>query len=106
MGRYDSLAAGWFRRCGVSGLKLPAISLGCWHNFGGAGTGSRGITDEAAFHENCRKMLFAAFDLLWFHGLPSTSPLQVGRPRQTGSQAQDFEARQVREPRSPILASA
>ncbi len=24
-----------FRRCGASGLKLPAISLGLWHNFGG-----------------------------------------------------------------------
>ena len=29
--RYDSLP---YRRCGVSGLKLPAISLGLWHNFG------------------------------------------------------------------------
>lgn len=24
-----------YRRCGRSGLKLPAISLGLWHNFGG-----------------------------------------------------------------------
>ena len=23
-----------YRRCGASGLKLPAISLGLWHNFG------------------------------------------------------------------------
>ena len=23
-----------YRRCGVSGLKLPAVSLGLWHNFG------------------------------------------------------------------------
>ncbi len=30
--RYDSLP---FRRCGASGLALPAISLGLWHNFGG-----------------------------------------------------------------------
>src|SRR5213082_753316 len=29
--RYDSMA---YRRCGRSGLKLPAISLGLWHNFG------------------------------------------------------------------------
>jgi len=28
--RYDIMP---FRRCGVSGLKLPAISLGLWHNF-------------------------------------------------------------------------
>ncbi|GLZ32852.1 glyceraldehyde 3-phosphate reductase [Lentzea sp. NBRC 105346] len=30
--RYDSMS---YRRCGRSGLKLPAISLGLWHNFGG-----------------------------------------------------------------------
>ena len=29
--RYDSMQ---YRRCGKSGLKLPAISLGLWHNFG------------------------------------------------------------------------
>ena len=29
--RYDRMA---YRRCGKSGLKLPAISLGLWHNFG------------------------------------------------------------------------
>jgi L-glyceraldehyde 3-phosphate reductase len=30
--RYDRMQ---YRRCGHSGLKLPAISLGLWHNFGG-----------------------------------------------------------------------
>jgi L-glyceraldehyde 3-phosphate reductase len=29
--RYDSMA---YRRCGRSGIELPAISLGLWHNFG------------------------------------------------------------------------
>ena len=29
--RYDTMI---YRRCGTSGLKLPAISLGLWHNFG------------------------------------------------------------------------
>jgi L-glyceraldehyde 3-phosphate reductase len=29
--RYDSMI---YRRCGRSGLKLPAISLGLWQNFG------------------------------------------------------------------------
>jgi L-glyceraldehyde 3-phosphate reductase len=29
--RYDTMA---YRRCGRSGLKLPALSLGLWHNFG------------------------------------------------------------------------
>jgi L-glyceraldehyde 3-phosphate reductase len=30
--RYDTMQ---YRRCGTSGLQLPAISLGLWHNFGG-----------------------------------------------------------------------
>jgi L-glyceraldehyde 3-phosphate reductase len=33
--RYDAAASGAaFRRCGRSGLELPAVSLGLWHNFG------------------------------------------------------------------------
>ena len=47
--RYDSMD---YRRCGRSGLKLPAISLGLWHNFGG---------DRAL--ENSRVILLRAFDL-------------------------------------------
>jgi L-glyceraldehyde 3-phosphate reductase len=42
---------------------LPAISLGCWHNFGGAGTDSGRHADESAFHESAKQMLFTAFDL-------------------------------------------
>ncbi len=61
--RYDSVPRDWFRRCGRSGLLLPSISLGCWHNFGGAGTDSGHHQEETSFHENCRKMLFTAFDL-------------------------------------------
>src|SRR5205814_3203795 len=60
---YAQLPERWFRRCGQSGLRLPAISLGCWHNFGAPGTGSTGGADEASFHENCRRMLLRAFDL-------------------------------------------
>ncbi len=56
--RYDNAPKNWFRRCGRSGLMLPAISLGCWHNFGGPLEGH----SEADWHENCRRMLFAAFD--------------------------------------------
>jgi len=41
-----------YNRCGNSGLKLPAISLGLWHNFGGVNS-----------LENARKMLHCAFDL-------------------------------------------
>ncbi len=47
--RYDSMI---YRRSGRSGLKLPAISLGLWHNFG--------HTTEPA---RSRDMLFTAFDL-------------------------------------------
>jgi len=47
--RYDSML---YRRCGRSGLKLPTISLGCWHNFG-----------AQANHDEARRMLHRAFDL-------------------------------------------
>ena len=46
--------ASFYRRCGRWGLTLPAISLGCWHNFG-----------TNADHDNARAMLFTAFD----HGI-------------------------------------
>jgi len=60
--RYQKLA---YRRCGRWGLQLPAISLGCWHNFGGAGSDAAGHRNEADFHDNCRAMLRSAFD----HGI-------------------------------------
>jgi L-glyceraldehyde 3-phosphate reductase len=41
-----------YNRCGRSGLKLPAISLGLWHNFAGVDT-----------FENARAMVRRAFDL-------------------------------------------
>ena len=40
-----------YRKCGESGLKLPAVSLGLWHNFG----------DNANFDNMCQ-MCFTAFD--------------------------------------------
>ncbi len=46
--RYDSMQ---YNRCGKSGLKLPAISLGLWHNFGSV--------DD---FENGRKIIHRAFD--------------------------------------------
>ncbi len=46
--RYDSME---YRRCGHSGLVLPAVSLGLWHNFG-----------HVDVLENCRKILHLAFD--------------------------------------------
>jgi L-glyceraldehyde 3-phosphate reductase len=63
VGRYEVNGKDWFRRCGRWGLMLPAVSLGCWHNFGGAGTDAGHHGDEQTLHENCRQMLFAAFDL-------------------------------------------
>jgi L-glyceraldehyde 3-phosphate reductase len=47
--RYEEMQ---YRRCGASGLKLPAISLGLWHNFG----------SERPL-ETCREILLRAFDL-------------------------------------------
>jgi L-glyceraldehyde 3-phosphate reductase len=47
--RYDGRMP--YRRCGRSGLDLPAISLGLWQNFGGADV-----------FENARAMLLRAFD--------------------------------------------
>lgn len=47
--RYETMK---YNRCGRSGLKLPAISLGLWHNFGGVDT-----------FENGRAMIRKAFDL-------------------------------------------
>jgi L-glyceraldehyde 3-phosphate reductase len=63
--RYDDTSPGWFRRCGRSGLHLPAISIGCWHNFGDPGTDAARHADEASLHDNARAMLFTAFD----HGI-------------------------------------
>ncbi len=61
--RYKAVPEGWFRHCGKSGLQLPVISLGCWHNFGGAGTDSGHHKTEGAIHANARAMLRTAFDL-------------------------------------------
>ncbi|WP_057466243.1 L-glyceraldehyde 3-phosphate reductase [Pseudovibrio sp. POLY-S9] len=47
--RYDTMK---YNRCGKSGLKLPAISLGLWHNFG-----------ETTPHQTKREMCRTAFDL-------------------------------------------
>ena len=59
--RYEN-PAGWFRRCGRSGLRLPAISIGCWHNFGDPGTDAARHDDETALHRNAQAILFASFD--------------------------------------------
>ncbi len=47
--RYETMR---YRRCGTSGIQLPMISLGLWHNFGGVDP-----------YENSRAMARRAFDL-------------------------------------------
>ncbi len=47
--RYDSIL---YRRCGRSGLQVPAISLGLWHNFGGVDV-----------LENSREIILRSFDM-------------------------------------------
>ncbi|MFY0650694.1 MAG: L-glyceraldehyde 3-phosphate reductase [Cyclobacteriaceae bacterium] len=47
--RYDQMK---YNRCGKSGLMLPTVSLGLWHNFGGVDV-----------YENSRNMVLRAFDL-------------------------------------------
>ena len=49
--RYDNMQ---YNRCGHSGIKLPAISLGLWHNFGNV--------DD---YKKARKIVRTAFD----HGI-------------------------------------
>lgn len=46
--RYETIP---YHRCGDSGLLLPAVSLGFWHNFG-----------DTASYENMKKLCFTAFD--------------------------------------------
>ena len=46
--RYDTMC---YHRCGTSGLKLPGVSLGLWHNFGNTGR-----------FDNMRQLCFTAFD--------------------------------------------
>ena len=46
--RYEEMA---YNRCGKSGLRLPAVSLGLWHNFG-----------DTSSYENMEQLCFTAFD--------------------------------------------
>ena len=46
--RYNTMM---YNKCGNSGLKLPGVSLGLWHNYG-----------ENASFENMKEMIFTAFD--------------------------------------------
>jgi len=71
--RYDGMI---YNRCGVSGIRLPAISLGCWNNFGGR-----------AEPREMVKLLSRAFDLGITHfdlannygPPPGTAELNLGK---------------------------
>ena len=61
--RYDSIP---YRRCGRSGLKLPAISLGLWHNFGH----DRPIDTQRAICRRAFDLGITHFDLANNYGPP------------------------------------
>ncbi len=78
--RYDQMT---YRRCGRSGIELPAVSLGLWHNFG----------DDKPL-ETQRAILRRAFDL----GITPLRPGEQLRPPYGGAEtnfghlfAQDFK---------------
>ncbi|RSM50606.1 aldo/keto reductase [Amycolatopsis balhimycina DSM 5908] len=62
-GRYDSIP---YRRCGRSGLKLPAISLGLWHNFGH----DRPLETQRAITRRAFDLGITHFDLANNYGPP------------------------------------
>ena len=62
-GRYDAMT---YRPCGRSGLRLPLLSLGLWHNFG-----DDTPLDDAARHRCSRPSTSAS--------RTSTSPTTTGR---------------------------
>ncbi|MGV9297112.1 L-glyceraldehyde 3-phosphate reductase [Amycolatopsis sp. NPDC003676] len=61
--RYDSMP---YRRCGRSGLKLPAISLGLWHNFGN----DRPLTTQRDIVRRAFDLGITHFDLANNYGPP------------------------------------
>lgn len=71
--RYEKMK---YNRCGKSGIKLPAISLGLWHNFG-----------DMTSVENSRQMIRRAFDLGITHfdlannygPMPGSAEINFGR---------------------------
>ncbi|MFP3988216.1 L-glyceraldehyde 3-phosphate reductase [Streptomyces sp. E11-3] len=64
--RYDSIE---YRRTGRSGLKLPAISLGLWHNFGD----DRSLSSQRAILRRAFDLGVTHFDLANNYGPPAGS---------------------------------
>jgi L-glyceraldehyde 3-phosphate reductase len=82
--RYETMN---YRRCGKSGISLPAISLGLWHNFGGVDV-----------YENCRAMLRRAFDLGITHfDLANNYGPPYGSAEETFGQAMKADLRPYRD---------
>src|SRR5213080_4756309 len=78
-GRYDSME---YRRTGRSGLKLPAISLGLWHNFGD----DRPLETQRAILRRAFDLGVTHFDLANNYGPPyGSAELNFGK-----LYAQDF----------------
>jgi L-glyceraldehyde 3-phosphate reductase len=72
--RYDDLMP--YRRCGRSGLKLPAISLGLWHNFGD----DRPIDGQRAILRRAFDLGVTHFDLANNYGPPyGSAEINFGR---------------------------
>src|ERR671917_1427892 len=71
--RYDAMP---FRRCGRSGLKLPAVSLGLWHNFGD----DRSLDSQRAILRRAFDLGITHFDLANNYGPPyGTAEINFGR---------------------------
>ncbi len=66
MSRYDEMT---YRRCGRSGLKLPLVSLGLWHNFGH----DREIDGQRAIVRRAFDLGITHFDLANNYGPPNGS---------------------------------
>lgn len=82
--RYEGMN---YNRCGKSGLKLPEVSLGLWHNFGDTGN-----------FENMKRMCFTAFD----HGITHfdvANQLRAGAGKRRGTSWTYFERRDGSVPR-------
>ena len=83
-GRYDSMA---FRRCGNSGIMLPMISLGLWHNFG-----------HNADFKNARNILRQAFDFGITHfDLANNYGPPYGSPEETFGRIMEKDFRPYRD---------
>ncbi len=82
--RYENMV---YRRCGNSGLMLPGVSLGLWHNFG-----------STKPYENSREMVLGAFDMGITHfDLANNYGPPPGSAEETFGQIMDRDLRPYRD---------